>query len=136
MTINKETFERISTYISEIEKDPEKHATLTKPQKNKDHLTLSMCIFSETLTNLISELYKSGCIINFDWPSWQNEAQKYLEDSSRLKNADLLTTCKILTTHIRKERFCEGHLSVMINNGHFIAVLKHFIKLISDEKEK
>jgi len=35
-----------------------------------------------------------------------------------LERADLETIRKLLTLHVRKERFCEGHLLGMFESGH------------------
>ena len=42
----------------------------------------------------------------------------------RLEQADLLDICRLLTTHVRKERFCSGHLPEMLECGHISQVLR------------
>lgn len=39
---------------------------------------------------------------------------------------------KLLTTHVRKERFCSGHLAGMIENGHILALLKRLAAIRAD----
>ena len=41
-----------------------------------------------------------------------------------LEPADLETIRKLLTLHVRKERFCEGHLLGMFESGHLTKLLR------------
>jgi hypothetical protein len=68
-------------------------------------------------------LYEEGFIIDFDWPKWQDQAEQYYSKPELLKTADIVTVQKLLTTHIRKERFCDVHLACMIKNRHISAIL-------------
>jgi Family of unknown function (DUF6508) len=68
-------------------------------------------------------LYDNGWIVPFDWSSWQDEAVRYVNDVTLLEEADLETLRKLLTTHVRKDRFCEGHLDCMFACGHLSAIL-------------
>jgi hypothetical protein len=60
----------------------------------------------------------------FDWPSWQEEAEKYVVDPQALATAGLLALRKLLTTHVRKDRFVEGHFGAMLESGHITAILR------------
>ncbi len=84
---------------------------------------------SDEARNFVEALYSNGWIANFDWPSWQDQAIQYVETPERIKSADIDTIRKLLTTHVRKDRFCDGHLAVMFENGHITALL-HRLKEI------
>ena len=45
--------------------------------------------------------------------------------------ADSEPILKLLTTHVRKERFCEGHLAAMFEDGHIVALLRR-LKVIRE----
>ncbi len=72
----------------------------------------------------IAALYKQKVIISFDWISWSDEAKRYQLDSETLARVDLLTLRKLLTTHVRADRFTEGHLATMLESGHIVAILR------------
>lgn len=63
-------------------------------------------------------------IFPFDWSSWQGEAKKYVVAPQALETADLMTLRKLLTTHVRMDRFVEGHLGGMLESGHITAILR------------
>lgn len=79
--------------------------------------------YSKEVSDFIKCLYKTGIIQPFDWTMWQEETKKYVKTPSLMEKADLLTIQKLFTTHIRKERFCSGHLAAMIENGHILMLL-------------
>ena len=80
--------------------------------------------FSPEVDEFIGALRKQGIIIRFDWTSWRKEAERYQTDPKALETADLLTLRKLLTVHVRAERFTEGHLANVFGSGHIIAILR------------
>lgn len=86
---------------------------------------------SEALA-FVQALYSAGLIYPFDWPSWLEEAERYMNEIEAVQTADLLTLCKLLTTHVRRDRFYEGHLNHVFRNGHLTAILKR-LQGIRDE---
>lgn len=70
-------------------------------------------------------LYGNGWVTpSFDWCKWQDTAKEYVEKPTKIETADAATIQKLFTTHVRKERFCEGHLAAMFENGHVVALLR------------
>jgi hypothetical protein len=51
-------------------------------------------------------------------------AVKYVNDPDQIESADVEVLRKLLTTHVRQERFCEGYLAAMFENGHILALLR------------
>ena len=68
----------------------------------------------------------------FDWGEWQGIAEQFVDNPEKLKRADLETIQQLFTTHVRKERFCAGHLDAMLENGHIVDLL-HRLKVIRGE---
>lgn len=67
----------------------------------------------------------------FNWPDWQDVAQTWL-DPARVATADVRTIQQLLTTHARKERYCEGHLADLLQCGHLQALLRRLAELRGD----
>lgn len=94
-------------------------------EKRKDG-SFTMPWFDFNATTLA---FKRGCSANgwvvseFDWNAWAATAQWYVDDPRRLENSDLSTIQKLLTAHIRADRFIEGHLAAVIESGHVAAIL-------------
>jgi hypothetical protein len=77
----------------------------------------------EALRRLVQRCYDDGWILaNFNWPDWQHEALALSTHPDRLAAADAHTLAKLLTTHIRKDRFLEGHLASMVECRLFDAI--------------
>ena len=77
----------------------------------------------------VQALYDNGWVEPFEWSEFQDEAIGYFEEPSRLETADLETIRKLLTLHVRKDRFCEGHFLEMLNAGHIQAILRRLSAL-------
>ena len=88
--------------------------------------------FSSEVDEFIDALHRQDMIILFDWTSWRKEAERYQTDSEALETADLLTLRKLLTVHVRAERFAEGHLASVFESGHITAIL-HRLKQIREK---
>ena len=65
---------------------------------------------------------RNGWIKPYDWQAWVGEAVR-LQDEAALREADPETLGNLLTLHIRRDRFYEGHLANMIESGHVAAIL-------------
>jgi len=76
------------------------------------------------LSKAAHRFYEHNWIKVFDWPKWQKQAIRYYKMPSRLKKAGIGTLSKLLTLHVRKERFCEGHLVAVHKSGHLVAILR------------
>jgi len=108
-----------------------------KVQK-KDGYVL-MCpyyIYSKEVITFIETLYNENIVFPFDWGEWQEEAIRYFNNPDLIKSADTLTLRKLLTLHVRKDRFFDGHLALVIDSGHLISILKRLKELRSKIKNK
>ncbi len=86
--------------------------------------------FEDTVNRFTRALYQNDWIASdFNWTKWQETAQRYVECRDMVGSADTLTIQKLLTTHVRKDRFCEGHLASMIKNGHILGLLRRLQEL-------
>ena len=80
--------------------------------------------YNEEVLAFLQALYDSNLLFVFDWGKWQDETRRYMDDPDALAQADLLALRKLLTTHVRLDRFVEGHLAGVLENGHMTAVLR------------
>jgi len=69
--------------------------------------------------------------LDFDWTIWQQQAGEFINYPERVKTADLATIQKLLTTHVRAERFCSGHLAHTIQTGHLLVILNRLAEIRS-----
>ena len=91
-------------------------------------ITMPYPVYDGSVDELVQALYDHGFVQNFDWPSW-DEAQAYVKQPELVAEANLETCVKLLTTHVRTEKFCDGHLAEMIASGHILAVLNRLDEL-------
>lgn len=59
----------------------------------------------------------------YDWMKWE-EGSTLLRSGSDLKTLDMVTLCKLLTCIYRTDRFSEGHVISMFNDGTILRLLK------------
>ncbi|MEX1027239.1 MAG: DUF6508 domain-containing protein [Candidatus Paceibacterota bacterium] len=92
--------------------------------------------FDEAVLEFIQVLYDNDWVTpQFDWTEWQESAKKYIESPEKVESADAVTIQKLLTTHARADRFCEGHLASMFENGHILALL-HRLRVLRSEMDR
>jgi len=77
----------------------------------------------------VQALHDNGWVEPFDWSEFQDEATGYFEDPSRLETVGLETIRKLLTLHVRKDRFCDGHFLEMLEAGQIQAILRRLATL-------
>ena len=76
--------------------------------------------------------YDARVVYEFDWPRWNlRRGTRLVRDRDALARARLPTLRKLLMTHLRAERFCEGHLADVLASGHLVALLRRVEHLTS-----
>ena len=79
--------------------------------------------------------YENEFIQKFDWPAWAPTVRRYMRNPELIASARLSTCVKLITAHIRCERFCDGHLQDVLVSGHITAILRRLEQLASARLE-
>lgn len=87
-------------------------------------ITMPYFEYSDGMLAFMRACGGNGWIEVFEWPAWVEEARRFHDDPATLAAADVPTIRKLLTLHIRNDRFSEGHLAAMVEDGHLAAVLR------------
>lgn len=67
----------------------------------------------------------------FDWPAWAGDARR-LEEPAALATASLDEVRRLLTLHVRADRFDEGHLAGVLRAGHLSAILRRLAAIAAE----
>jgi len=86
-------------------------------------------VFADELTQFHRAVYENGFVFQFDWRAWQEDAIRYCEQPELLVSADFETLRKLITFHVRAERYVEGHLPRQVESGHLAAILRRLGEL-------
>jgi ADP-ribosyl-[dinitrogen reductase] hydrolase len=80
-------------------------------------------VYTQEVLGFIRALNENGFIQPFRWMDWV-EGEQLVERSDLLNRASLQTLRKLLTAHVRADRFNEGHLAAMFESGQIAMILK------------
>ena len=80
--------------------------------------------FMKLVSRFMDACYKNGFVVRFDWEHWETEALTYVKDPALLNGVDLAGVRRLLTWHVRQNRFTKNHVATMIASGHILLVLK------------
>ena len=84
--------------------------------------------YTTEVLDFIEALYSNGFIQPFDWMNWE-EGKQLVDHRELLRRANLQTLRKLLTAHVRADRFSEGHLAAMFESGHIAMILMRMAEL-------
>jgi ADP-ribosyl-[dinitrogen reductase] hydrolase len=93
------------------------HQVIDKPPQ------LPYSDYSNTVDKFHHDLYQRNMIMDFNWPQWKNEGKKYFDNRELLDTADITIIQKLFTLIIRQDRFCEGLVGEMIDEGFILDLL-------------
>ena len=85
--------------------------------------------FHPAVYEFINACYENEFVQSYDWTAWGRKARQYMADPSLVASARISTLVKLLTAHIRCERFCDGHLHSQFESGHLTAILRRLEEL-------
>ena len=130
-TINREGLEELIALIPEMESY---HGSWGEHDITSDGNTvfLGAYKFSDITGMVHSCIHSSGLIYPFDWKNWQEEAARISGDPELIAQIDLLEIRKLLSLHVRMDRFCEGHFAAMCEAGVILLILKRLKSLYED----
>ncbi len=84
--------------------------------------------YTSTVLDFIKTLAANGFIQPFDWMNWR-EGEQLVDRPDLLGSASLQTLRKLLTAHVRSDRFNEGHLAGTFESGHMVLILKRLAEI-------
>lgn len=127
----REQLQSLLRYLPLFEDPKFKFGEWVSPQMREDGtLGVGYYVFSDQATQFMTTFRENKILLPFDWPAWSRRAVEYASDPDRVAKANLLTLRKLLTTHIRGERFFEGHLETIFECGHLTAILRRLEVLV------
>jgi hypothetical protein len=91
--------------------------------------------YSRQVIEFLETLDEQNILVPFDWTSWNEERQRYQSKPGALEAAGLLTLRKLLTAHVRADRFVESHLAGVLESGHITAILCRLRQIRDQDKE-
>ncbi len=87
-------------------------------------ITVPYFDYSPEALQFLRALGVNGWLEPYDWNAWLPEAERYYHDPTLLDHADIPTIRNLLTLHVRRDRFHEGHFASMSESGHIAAILR------------
>lgn len=77
------------------------------------------------IVSRVSEILNSSLMLTplFDWMKWE-EGRALLHKDTDFNDLDGITICKLFTVIYRMDRFSEGHLVTMFNEGIMLKLIK------------
>ena len=117
--------DKLLKFLPIFEQNGYRCAEWVQPPPSEDGINVFPFLkYYEAVNEFITILYEEGfIIISFDWVHWQY-GKNLCKNPKALEKAKLKTLQKLLTVHIRCERFCEGHLAIELESGDIIGILR------------
>ena len=73
--------------------------------------------------------YKHNFVQSFEWMLWAEDNETLVAEGDGIEHLDLLGIGKLLTTHVRGDRFNDGQLLNMMENGCIAKILRRLQEL-------
>lgn len=84
---------------------------------------------NERLAAFGQALYETGIVFPFDWSSWARGDGEALVAGRSIETANLDDVRRAITTHVRADRFTEGHLLQVVEDGRMAALIRRLGQL-------
>ena len=125
MSTVEEAIDWAASFIERFENAEEPLFTLHGMEEPEDgSFQMPFYVRSPIVGEFVGGLDKKGLLVPFDWMAWSDTADSYIGNPESLLDASADVCFKLLTLHIRADRFTDGHLAQMLENGHITTILK------------
>jgi len=85
--------------------------------------------YHSRVSEFISDLYAGNFIQAYDWMSWRDTAKSYIDNPAAIQQADWDALIRLITYHIRRDRFVSGHLKSALDQQQFVHILERIEEL-------
>ena len=123
--------EALLVFLPTFGKATKKHATFQLPEHAMPWWKMSPAADAFYLA-----IYENGFVQVFSWFRWQQEGFRFIKSRKKVAQADLETICRLLTLHVRRDRFCDGHFAAQLENGHMAAILHRLAHIAEDMRNQ
>jgi hypothetical protein len=130
--ISPECIDRVVSFISVLSSIPAKDIAIWEEPKDGNDGVMMLSLepsYHCAVEELMKALNENHFVQSFDWGKWQSTAMKIYKEPSRLSKATLRTCIKLITLHVRTDRFVGGHFGAMVSEGHIVAILRRLAEL-------
>lgn len=119
----------VANLLGDIERIEAKSVEWGGGKQADDSMQMPFVVYAPEAERLIRAVYDHHLIVfEFDWTSWHDDAQRFL-DPAVVLTATLDDVRRLLTLHVRQDRFVEGHFAEMISRGHIAMLLRRLGEL-------
>jgi hypothetical protein len=90
---------------------------------------------SDEASRLVNTVNEYGWVVfEFNWMEWAEspEGRRWLNDADLIGGASVEDLERLLTAHIRADRFIEGHLDEFYESGQLLAILRRAETLLRE----
>lgn len=129
--ISRQSIDNVVSFIPKLQSiAPDEIAHWEQGKASDGALVLSLePTYHPVIRELMQSLNENHFVQPFDWPRWQSTAEKIFCEPGGVSSASLETCIKLITLHVRKDRFCGGHFGEMVHSGHISAILRRLADL-------
>lgn len=72
---------------------------------------------SDRVMEFVEACYQANLVQSFDWSAWAKKNADLAHEGKGIESADLDGIIRLVTAHIRADRFVEGHLLEILKSG-------------------
>lgn len=107
---------KMTTNQTPIQKVIDYKEILTPPSETNDKPWLNDDGFEDVIANFIYQVHQ-GITLDQKWMDFQDEASDNYKKEGWIENLSFEKTCSFLTLIVRKEKYSEGFVRMMLEDG-------------------
>jgi hypothetical protein len=105
-------------------------------ETKNDNDGLGNAMLTKEATEFCEACYENKFVQDFNWSEWSQSRQKLISSGDGIEDLDLADIGRLLTAHIRGDRFCDGRLLAVMHSGQMTRILKRLVVLNGKEKKQ
>ena len=97
-------------------------------KNDKGIIQMPYCITAPIVSKFSEIVYSLPIMISFDWMAWDEGRKIASDENFDFDKLDIPTKCKLITSVVRSDRFCEGALVSAFESGLILKILESIEK--------
>ena len=129
--VTKEGIAKVLTFLPFVRDINQSAGQVLGSERHGEIVSMPYASLSERATEFVDACYQANLVQSFDWTAWAEKNAALAHEGKGLESADLDCIIRLVTAHLRADRFVEGHLLEVLKSGLMRRILERLQEISS-----
>lgn len=129
--VTKDGIAKVLAFLPYLRDINQNYGEVLGGEKHGEIVSMPYDSLSDRAMEFVEACYQANLVQSFDWSTWAEKNAALAHEGKGLESADLDCIVRLVTAHLRADRFVEGHLLEVMRSGLMRRILERLQEISS-----